>query len=205
MSASITLASAIASSLPGPWSTASATARSTSAGRGWVELAGHRGDLAGDPQVAAALPHRGVELGQPVPQVQAVGHQRPDGQGVLAPGDRELTDRQVHHLRGAGPTEPDQPRPTRRHRLPVVAGVVGVQVGPVQRQLQLTHLHRPPVPHRRLHRSQRLGSVEVLDGEKAGRLRHDSTKHSPPTVEPEPSRPIHRAGDAGSQMGQEPE
>ena len=149
-----------------------------------VEGAGHRGDLARDPQVAAALAHRGVELGQPVPQVQAVGHQRADGQGVLAPGDGQLADRQVHHPRGADPTEPDQPRPTRNGWLPRDPGllrVVRVQVGPVQRELELTHLDRASVPHRRLGRSQRPRSVEVLDGKKAGRLGHDSTQ--PPATD----------------------
>ena len=145
-------------------------------GRGRVQVTGHRRDLPDHPQVAVALAERGVELGQPVPQVQPVGDQRPDSVGVLAPGDRELAQGQVHHLRGPGATDPDQPRPTRRAGLSVVVGVMGVQVGPVQHQLQLTDLDRPPVPHRRLHRHQRLGSVEVLDGEKAGRLRHDSTQ-----------------------------
>ena len=141
-----------------------------------VEPAGHRGDLAGDPQVAASLPERGVELWEPVSQVEPVGHQRPHGQAVLTPRDGELTDREVQHPRGPGTTELHQPGRTRRPWLSVVVGIVGVQVGPVQRELELTHLGGPPVPHRRLHGSQRLGGVEVLDGEKAGRFGHDSTQ-----------------------------
>ena len=142
-------------------------------GRG-VELAGHRGHLAGGPQITAALPQGGVEPGQPVSQVQPVGDQRPGRQRVLAPGDGQLTQREVLHHRGAGPTEPHQPRPTRCPGAPLLAGVIGVQVGPVQPQLQLTHLGRTPIAHRGLGRRQRPRSVEILDGNEADRLGHGS-------------------------------
>ena len=78
-------------------------------------------------------------------------------------------------------------------RLSVVARVTRVQIGPVQRELQLTHLSRAPVPHGRLSRSQRLGSVEVLDGDEGGGVGHDSIEHSPPTVDLDLRDTIHSA------------
>jgi hypothetical protein len=51
-----------------------------------------------------------------------------------------------------------------------------MQVGPVQRELELTHLDRTPVAHDCLRRSQGLRSVELLDGDEADGLWHVSTQ-----------------------------
>jgi hypothetical protein len=130
-----------------------------------------------------------------VPQVQAVRNHRPDRLGVLPSGHGELTDRQVLHHRSAHATQLHQPGRPRHSRLPTVTRLVRVQVCPMQRKLQLTHLSRTPVPNRRLHRGQRLGSVEILDGDEAGGLGHDSI----PALATDSHLPsadvIHRVGD----------
>jgi hypothetical protein len=75
----------------------------------------NRCNLPRPPHPDPAGQHPGPDLGQPVPQVQRIGQQRPTGTGRRPLPRAELSRGELQHLRGTVTTKPASPLAPRTH------------------------------------------------------------------------------------------
>ena len=135
------------------------------ADRDGVQLAGQARGLPRDPDFEPEVLHRGPPGREAVAQVEGVGNQLPRRQRVDPAGDGELGQAQVLHLRGPLPADLDQPVLTAPDPSADTSqlGVGGVEVGPVDRQRQITCLCRTTLDQRALDLGQRGAGVQGVE------------------------------------------
>jgi len=124
------------------------------------QVAGHHRDLPGHPRFRGQVEDLGPHRGEPVLQVEHVGGDRAGGQGVHAAGDAELDEGEVLHTGGAVAAEDVEPVATGHARAGLVAGIGGVQSGPVGDELEVFGLDHPTTPQAVLELAQRAPGVE---------------------------------------------
>ncbi|MGH3335532.1 MAG: hypothetical protein ACRDOZ_06900, partial [Nocardioides sp.] len=160
-SASMILASAISNTRDGAWpAIASATAASTTP----TASSGRRRVITATFLATHASAVRSSTLaqiaGEPVLQVEDVGRDCSGGQGVHAAGDAQLDEGEILNAGGAGAAEDIEPVATRHAGAGLVAGIGGVQAGPVGDKEEVFGLDRATPPAAVLELAQRVPGVE---------------------------------------------
>ena len=111
------------------------------------------------------------ERERPVPgrQVEHVGQRITGRRHPRAARERDLTEAEVLHLRGALTAHLDQ-------RVADPDRVTGVKGRPLRQHLEVVDLGQPPRPHSLRRRGQQAGGIQVVEGEETDILtkgRHD--------------------------------
>ncbi len=141
-----------------------------------LEASGQGGDLAGEPDLDLPVAHEGPGGGEAVAQVEGVGEGGAGREGVAVAGDGELGQAELADQGGAVSAELDEavtaaPAPG---CVGVVAGVLGVEVGPGQGQLEVLDLCGSPGDERCFCSREDPGGVEVVDRDQRERQGHDT-------------------------------
>ena len=104
------------------------------------EAPGHRGDLAGNPDLGLEVTDQGPDVRKSVAQIEGVGDGRPDGMGVHLAGDTELDQRELCDSGRALATEVAELLAAG----PAFGGDRCVEIAVVQHQLQVVDLDLSP-------------------------------------------------------------